>query len=127
VAGSLIPEGLGAVSPELQSVFHDTAQHFTAYFFIAFLPMVAMRLRRHALIASTFGLLLGLLLEVAQLFVPTRLFEWSDLIANTNGIAMGMLTGAGASALLWRTGVRMARAGVENRGIRGERHVSHEQ
>ena len=48
----------------------------------------------------------GVLIEVAQLYVPGRSAEWADLLADAIGIACGAVI---ASVMLWLASARAMR------------------
>jgi VanZ family protein len=50
--------------------------------------------------ATILLVLFGAALEVAQLLVPRRSFEWADMAANTTGVAVGMLLSFGLGSVL---------------------------
>ncbi len=71
----------------------DAVEHWLAYLLLAALP-VATAIRPWVASAAM-GLLipLGLVLEIAQLAIPGRAFEWRDAAANAVGVLGGVLTG----------------------------------
>ena len=66
----------------------DKVVHFGAYFITSFLFYHAFRARlaRNDIYAVLFALVYGVILEVAQLFVPGRISSLKDLIANFSGV-----------------------------------------
>jgi VanZ family protein len=66
----------------------DKVAHFVAYFFTALLFYFAFRTRfkRTDIYAMLFAAGYGALLELAQLFVPSRTCSLGDLVANLSGV-----------------------------------------
>jgi VanZ family protein len=73
-------------------------EHGAAYLVLALTPSVALG-RRKALIAASSMALLGVLLEVLQLKVPGRAFEWADIAGDVLGTAVGAWMGLRIKAL----------------------------
>jgi hypothetical protein len=80
----MVPENTVGADPE----------HAVAYLALAMLPTVALEKRRSAVAAAAGIALLGAVLEVCQLGIPGRAFEWSDIAANAGGAALGLPGGA---------------------------------
>ena len=83
----------------------DKAEHLLAYAILAALSYRCLLLRRkhrpffsHAWRAALFSALYGLFIELYQISVPGRDFEWSDVAANCLGIALAL-----AVVLYWHT------------------------
>lgn len=109
---SLIPN-----PPEPLAVpFADKVEHASAFAWLAlwFLQIVDTRHRVHVAAAL---LLLGVAIEVAQSFTPTRMFELADIAADAAGITIG--------AGLARTGLGSLLAGIERRLV--SRILNHER
>jgi hypothetical protein len=68
----------------------DKVLHFAAYVLLAVLPVLGIKGNIRALAGAGSMVLVGLLLEVAQNFIPGRSPEVADEIANTLGVACGM-------------------------------------
>jgi len=77
---------------ELPSNIPDIIPHFTEYFFLSFLYMRIPRSKSNKVIAFAlfFLILLSLLDEYHQLFVPTRFFSLKDLLIDLTGIITGI-------------------------------------
>ena len=71
-----------------------TVGHFAAYLALAFIPAVAMRRLSRAFAAAIAVACLGLLIEVLQVGIPGRAFEWTDVLMNLVGGIAGGLSGA---------------------------------
>jgi VanZ family protein len=76
-------------------------EHFTAYALLAALPALERFRCRNLRTVLIFLFLLGVALEVVQLFSPGRVCDWHDALANS----LGILAGAG----LIRGGALVAR------------------
>jgi VanZ family protein len=74
----------------------DKLLHFGAYALVTALAMLSIRSRRNRLLGLLLLVVLGISLEVAQMFVPGRSFELWDIAANGGGV----LTAFQASRLL---------------------------
>ncbi len=80
---SLVPRHPGEGRPE----------HFVAYFVLALIPFVAVKRSYHAYAAALAVACLGVLLEVLQMRIPGRAFEWADILMNCTGVTAGVLAG----------------------------------
>jgi VanZ family protein len=89
VACSLLPAFL---LPEVPSG-GDKVEHFTAYFLLA-AAAVQLFAARRALVGAGVGLVaLGVAMEIAQgLLTTTRQMDVHDALANSMGVAVGLLT-----------------------------------
>lgn len=71
----------------------DKLYHCAAYCWLAFLPMAGLAIRRLALFAALSMIVLGILLEIGQYFIPSRSFSLLDIVANSLGVLLGILLG----------------------------------
>ncbi|HOG12957.1 MAG TPA: VanZ family protein [Smithellaceae bacterium] len=71
----------------------DKLYHCAAYGWLALLPAIGFADRRAALSAAFSMIILGLLLEAGQYFIPGRMFSVLDILANTLGVMLGILPG----------------------------------
>ncbi|HQP25973.1 MAG TPA: VanZ family protein [Smithellaceae bacterium] len=71
----------------------DKLYHCAAYSWLALLPVIGFADRRTALTAAFSMIILGLLLETGQYFIPGRMFSVPDILANTLGVILGILLG----------------------------------
>lgn len=71
----------------------DKVYHLAGYAWLAFLPCFAFARKRVGLFASLSMILVGCALEYAQGFVPGRMASLGDMIANTAGVALGVVVG----------------------------------
>jgi VanZ family protein len=85
---SLLP---GSMVPRVP--LNDKQEHFTAYLVLALIPAAAVNRRGRVLAAVLSMACLGAALEVFQLRIPGRAFEWGDVLANCAGTLAGMLAG----------------------------------
>jgi VanZ family protein len=88
VVGSLLP---GSVMGRLGSIVsrYDKVQHFLAYTAVALWPNLILENESERRISALAMVLLGVALEVAQLFVPGRAFEFGDMLADAAGATIG--------------------------------------
>jgi VanZ family protein len=68
----------------------DKFYHFIAYGWLSILPMTGYSQRKLAVNASLSMIILGILLEIGQLYVPGRMFSVADITANTLGVILGI-------------------------------------
>ncbi|WP_296532711.1 VanZ family protein [Rhodoferax sp.] len=83
---------LAPAPPSTMDTGWDKLNHalaFTALAFAGYLGFPAALAGRTLLLAALFGL--GGAIEILQLFVPGRSGEWSDLFADSIGIACGAI------------------------------------
>jgi len=71
----------------------DKFYHLIAYCWLSILPLVGYSERKFALKASLSMILLGILLETGQLYVPGRTFSVADITMNTLGVILGIFGG----------------------------------
>lgn len=67
----------------------DKLYHSAAYGWLAVLPMMGIALRRLALPAALSMIILGVLLEIGQYYIPGRSFSLLDITANGLGALLG--------------------------------------
>lgn len=71
----------------------DKLYHCTAYMWLALLPMIGFAIRRLALPAALSMIILGVLLEIGQYYIPGRTFSLLDITANSLGVILGIFLG----------------------------------
>jgi len=91
VIGSLSPGNSTLMRAVSSLHVSDKTLHFSGYALLAILPILGMRRKASALWAAGSMVLLGLLLELAQNFVPGRSPEVADEVANALGVACGIV------------------------------------
>ncbi len=64
----------------------DKLYHCAGYCWLAVLPMMGITIRRTALLSAFSMIILGVLLEIGQYYVPGRLFSFLDITSNTVGV-----------------------------------------
>ena len=67
----------------------DKTEHFIAYFVLAAIPALGFE-RRNGIFAALSMVVLGILLDLTQKFIPGRSFEFADIAANTAGVLTGL-------------------------------------
>src|ERR1700732_4686201 len=90
VIGSLSPGDSWLMGSVDRLGIWDKALHFGAYLLLAVLPALGFQKRSTALWSAGSMVLLGLLLEIAQKFIPGRSPEAADELANAVGVSCGM-------------------------------------
>jgi VanZ family protein len=90
VLGSLSPANSVLIRAVASIHIQDKILHFVAYIFLAIFPVLGMRRKWEALVGAGSMMLLGLLLEITQHFVPGRSPELGDEVANMLGVLCGM-------------------------------------
>jgi len=86
---------IGSVMPGKQlpsGLPWDKALHFVGYFGLGFLARMGSE-RRPAWLLIIACIAFSLAIEIAQMFIPNRGFEWQDLLANSLGVICGVLVG----------------------------------
>jgi VanZ family protein len=91
VAGSLLPGSSPAIS--WLSGVNDKLLHFLAYAFLTLLAVLAANDRRAVLRSVLIMFALGIALDYAQRFIPSRAFELGDILADTLGLLCGAFCG----------------------------------
>ena len=87
---------IGSLMPRFgpPSAYHmDKILHTIGYACAGGLPFLAFREGRQVYRAALWMIPMGLFLEAAQDFVPTRAAELGDAIANTSGVVLALLLG----------------------------------
>lgn len=77
----------------------DKALHFIGYFGLGLLARLASD-KRPSWLLIIGCIAFSLAIEVAQMFIPNRGFEWPDLLANSLGVVSGVLVGIFAKRFL---------------------------
>lgn len=72
----------------------DKAFHFLAYLWLAVLPFFGFKPFKMAITGALLMVPLGIGLEFAQGFVPGRFLSVADMIADSAGVASGLLLGS---------------------------------
>jgi VanZ family protein len=70
----------------------DKAYHCAAYAWLSGLAMLSFPVRRFALSSALFMIILGILLEIGQHFIPGRSFSVLDMAANSLGVILGIFS-----------------------------------
>ena len=71
----------------------DKFYHLIAYAWLALLPMIGFSKKKLAVTAALFMIVLGIVLEMGQRYVPGRTFSIADIGANTLGVFLGIFIG----------------------------------
>jgi VanZ family protein len=71
----------------------DKFYHCAAYWWLAVLPMIGFAIRRLALPAALSMIILGVMLEIGQYYIPGRTFSLLDITANSLGVILGIFLG----------------------------------
>ncbi|RDX37507.1 VanZ family protein [Kangiella sp. HD9-110m-PIT-SAG07] len=93
---------IGSVMPGKQlpsNLPWDKALHFVGYFGLGFLARMGST-KRPAWLLIIACIAFSLVVEIAQMFIPNRGFEWQDLVANGLGVVCGVLIGIIGKKLL---------------------------
>jgi VanZ family protein len=92
IVGSLLPGDSLPIRALNRLNINDKIEHFGAYAVLAFLPTIHERWR--FVIAAALGaVVLGVLLEFAQLYSGWRDFEIGDMVADAVGVCFGLAVG----------------------------------
>lgn len=76
--------------PKLQDV-SDKSLHFASFFVMSLAAVGFCRSLRQLAAAALVCAVAGVAIEAAQLLVPSRNFQWSDIVANLSGTASGLV------------------------------------
>lgn len=71
----------------------DKFYHLIAYAWLAVLPTIGFSKKKLAVTAALSMIVLGILLEIGQRYVPGRTFSVADMAANTLGVFLGIFIG----------------------------------
>jgi len=85
VIGELLPGRSPLLAWVASFGFSDKIEHFPAYFLLAALPALGFETKK-GVFAALSMILLGVLLDLAQKFIPGRTFDFADIAANTAGV-----------------------------------------
>lgn len=88
--GELLPGDSTPIMALSESNINDKFLHFSAYAAVAFVPVFGLRLGV-ALVCIIATELVGIALDIAQIFVRERSYDPYDIAANTVGIIVGIL------------------------------------
>jgi len=72
----------------------DKGLHFIGFFILTLLLIFTFKNytgKRVYLKSLVIAIIVGIIIEVAQLFIPARTFSWYDLAADLGGIFLGMV------------------------------------
>ncbi len=88
--GELLPGDSASIKALSSSGVNDKFLHFSTYAAIAFVPMFGLRITT-AIICVIATEVVGIGLDLAQLFVHQRSCDPRDIVANTAGIVFGIV------------------------------------
>ncbi|MBN2061474.1 MAG: VanZ family protein [Deltaproteobacteria bacterium] len=71
----------------------DKVYHALAYLWLSFLPYVGFMNKKRALLSALLMIVLGMGLEFCQIFIPEREASIPDIIANSIGVIIGIVSG----------------------------------
>jgi VanZ family protein len=71
----------------------DKFYHVIAYCWLSVLPIIGYSKRKLAITGSLSMIILGILLEIGQMYIPGRTFSMGDITANTLGVILGIFCG----------------------------------
>jgi VanZ family protein len=72
----------------------DKGLHFIGFFILTILLIFTFKnytAKRVYLKSLIVAIIIGIIIEIIQLFIPTRTFSWYDLVADLGGIFLGMV------------------------------------
>src|SRR4051812_21956477 len=92
IVGSLLPGNTTAMRAINELHVNDKVQHYVGYALLGFLPALHER-RRTLTLLLLFSAVMGVLLEVGQLYSPERSLDVFDMVADFMGIVSGSLLG----------------------------------
>ena len=93
------------VRPPYEFEQSDKFYHMVMYFLLSFLPFVYSINITKATFISLVSLLIGIILECIQFFVPFREFSIMDICANELGVLLGIIVGIRMRRYLFGKGI----------------------
>jgi VanZ family protein len=99
IIGELVPGDSAPMILLSRTYVSDKLVHFTAYTVLALVPALGLRLRS-AIPCLITTQLVGISLELAQILVPYRSWDFYDIAANTAGVLAGAILGVGVRQVL---------------------------
>jgi VanZ family protein len=93
MTGSLLPANSGVMASRNGLGINDKVMHFSAYIFLAMLPVISFETRLSGIRTALLMILLGVALEGGQHFSPGRTTDIWDAVSNTVGTLCGILLG----------------------------------
>lgn len=78
---------------ESNSLYEDKIAHAVAYCWLALLWTLAAKEKKSIFAAVLVLIVLGVVLEYAQTFIPRRMFSLDDILANCLGVFAGVALG----------------------------------
>ena len=79
------------IQPQITANFIISTNHLYAYIVISFIGFLTFRKRNQFNILCIYLIILSILLELLQYFVPNRSFEYSDLFGNLLGVIISII------------------------------------
>lgn len=70
---------------------NDKLGHFLAYSTLSFHLLLLYSTKKNRILAILFAVSYGLLMELIQGFIPGRQSSFYDILANTSGVAIGLI------------------------------------
>lgn len=80
----------------------DKPVHLLAYLWLALLPALIFKGAQQRFLLPVALILLGISLEIGQMYVPGRMFSLADIGANTAGVFLGFSTGKRYYDNIWK-------------------------
>ncbi len=77
-----------SVQPQITDNFIVSTNHLYAYIVLSVIGFLTFRKNNHFNILSIYLIFLSIVLEVLQLFIPIRGFEFSDVFGNLAGVIL---------------------------------------
>ena len=79
------------IQPQITANFIISTNHLYAYIVISYIGFLTFRKRNQFNILCIYLIILSILLELLQYFVPNRSFEYSDLFGNLLGVIISII------------------------------------
>ena len=76
------------IQPQITSDFLISSNHFYVFVLITILGFLTFKKKNQITILIIYLILLSIILEIFQLFIPERSFQWSDLFGNLLGVVI---------------------------------------
>lgn len=97
---------MGSLKPQMELPVDfwnaDKLVHLCAYLWLALMPALIFKGPQKLVFSSITLVLLGISLEIGQMYVPGRMFSLADVGANTTGVFLGFSTGKWCHDPFWK-------------------------
>ncbi len=83
--------GDSSIQPQITKDFIISSNHLYIFIVFSALGIIAYQDTRKIKIVTIYLFLLSIILELVQIVIPVRVFEWTDLFGNIAGVIIVMI------------------------------------